>query len=311
MSGGSGGSITLASGTFSILTSGETAATFADDGAVTLYYDNTAALATKSGGGTLTGTWEVTTALVPDASDGAALGTTALEWSDLFLAYGAVINFGDDQDVTLTHNVDRGLTLKNANTGDDSYLVLGLQTGETDIQANDIIAAIDFSAPNEGTGTDANTVAAAIVAISEGDFAADNNATSLSFRTGASGSASEKVKISSAGILTIQGEGSNTTNATQGVAKSWVRATGSGTAAVNDSLNIGSITDNGVGDYTFTLSTNMGNANACLTANSGQATTRSIVDCTTSTFDIDLYDADGGTRGDTGRIFGALHGDLS
>ena len=311
LSGGSGGSITLASGTFSILTSGETAATFADDGAVTLYYDNTAALATKSGGGTLTGTWEVTTALVPDASDGAALGTTALEWSDLFLADGAVINFGDDQDVTLTHNVDRGLTLKNANTGDDSYLVLGLQTGETDIQANDIIAAIDFSAPNEGTGTDANTVAAAIVAISEGDFAADNNATSLSFRTGASGSASEKVKISSAGILTIQGEGSNTTNATQGVAKSWVRATGSGTAAVNDSLNIGSITDNGVGDYTFTLSTNMGNANACLTANSGQATTRSIVDCTTSTFDIDLYDADGGTRGDTGRIFGALHGDLS
>ena len=51
------------------------------------------------------------TAFVPDASDGAALGTSSLEFSDLFLADGAVINFGDDQDVTLTHAADVGLTL--------------------------------------------------------------------------------------------------------------------------------------------------------------------------------------------------------
>ena len=48
---------------------------------------------------------------MPDASDGAALGTTSLEFSDLFLADGAVINFGDDQDVTLTHVADAGLLL--------------------------------------------------------------------------------------------------------------------------------------------------------------------------------------------------------
>ena len=52
-----------------------------------------------------------TTAVVPDTSDGAALGTTSLEWSDLYLADGAVIGFGDDQDVTLTHVVDTGLLL--------------------------------------------------------------------------------------------------------------------------------------------------------------------------------------------------------
>ena len=52
-----------------------------------------------------------TTAVVPDASDGAALGTTALEWSDLYLADGAVIGFGDDQEVTLTHVADTGLLL--------------------------------------------------------------------------------------------------------------------------------------------------------------------------------------------------------
>ena len=50
-------------------------------------------------------------ALSPSSSDGSSLGTTALEWSDLFLADGAVINFGDDQDVTLTHAADVGLTL--------------------------------------------------------------------------------------------------------------------------------------------------------------------------------------------------------
>jgi hypothetical protein len=39
---------------------------------------------------------------VPTASDGAALGTTALMWSDLFLASGGVINLNNG-DVTLTH----------------------------------------------------------------------------------------------------------------------------------------------------------------------------------------------------------------
>jgi len=51
------------------------------------------------------------TALSPMASDGLALGTAALEWKDLFLADGAVISFGDDQEVTLTHVHDTGILL--------------------------------------------------------------------------------------------------------------------------------------------------------------------------------------------------------
>lgn len=51
-----------------------------------------------------------TTAFVPDASDGAALGTTSLEFSDLYLADGALIYFGDDQDINITHVADTGLT---------------------------------------------------------------------------------------------------------------------------------------------------------------------------------------------------------
>ena len=55
-----------------------------------------------------------TTAFVPDASDGASLGTTSLEFSDLFLADGALIAFGNDQDVTITHLADAGLLLNGA-----------------------------------------------------------------------------------------------------------------------------------------------------------------------------------------------------
>ena len=47
----------------------------------------------------------------PSSADGAALGGASNEWADLFLADGAVINLGDDQDVTLTHVADAGVRL--------------------------------------------------------------------------------------------------------------------------------------------------------------------------------------------------------
>lgn len=43
----------------------------------------------------------INTALLPDANDGAALGSTTLQFSDLFLAEGGVINW-DNSDLTLT-----------------------------------------------------------------------------------------------------------------------------------------------------------------------------------------------------------------
>ena len=43
--------------------------------------------------------------LTPGTSDGTALGTTSLMWSDLFLASGSVINL-DNGDVTLTHSAN-------------------------------------------------------------------------------------------------------------------------------------------------------------------------------------------------------------
>ena len=46
-----------------------------------------------------------TTAMLPDTNDGAVLGSATLQWSDLFLATGAVINFGNGN-TTITHATD-------------------------------------------------------------------------------------------------------------------------------------------------------------------------------------------------------------
>ena len=67
----------------------------------------------------------------------------------------------------MTHVADTGLNIKNTATGDDKPVVLTLQTGETDIAANDVLGTINFQAPDETTGTDAQLVAAGIEAVSE------------------------------------------------------------------------------------------------------------------------------------------------
>ena len=145
------------------------------------------------------------TAFVPDAANGATLGTASLEFADMYLHDGGIVYFGADQDVELAHVADVGLTLKTATTSDDTKATLTLQTGDTDIAANDVLGQLHFQAPDEGAGTDAILVAAGIAAISEGNFSASNNATKLSFQTGASEAAAEKMSLSSGGDLTVSG----------------------------------------------------------------------------------------------------------
>ena len=145
----------------------------------------------------------VGTSIVPSSADGATLGSASAEFSDLFLADGGTIQLGNDQDVRIIHDADDGLIFKSTATGDDNPFLLTLQTGETDIASGDVLGQIDFQAPDEGTGTDAILVAAGIAAVSEGDFSASSNATKLSFRTASSETASEKMSLSSAGLLTV------------------------------------------------------------------------------------------------------------
>jgi hypothetical protein len=119
------------------------------------------------------------------------------------LTDSGAIKFGADSDVTLTHDPDDGLFFKSAATADDNPVLLTLQTGETDLAANDVIGKISFQAPDEGTGTDAILVSAAIQAVAEGDHSSSSNATRLEFHTGASELATSQMTISSGGIVGI------------------------------------------------------------------------------------------------------------
>ena len=56
-------------------------------------------------------TGNVTVSGNPVSADGEALGSTSLEWSDIYLADGGIIYLGADQDVTLTHVADTGILL--------------------------------------------------------------------------------------------------------------------------------------------------------------------------------------------------------
>jgi len=106
------------------------------------------------------------TAFVPDASGGADLGTTALEFNDLFLNDSGSIQFGDDQDTTLTHTDGTGLTLNSTNKlcfNDASQFVQGssnaiLSIGATDeidltATAVDLNGTLDVSGNAQFSGT--------------------------------------------------------------------------------------------------------------------------------------------------------------
>ena len=151
------------------------------------------------------GTTNFSGAITPAASDGAAIGSASLEWSDLYIADGGVIYFGDDQDVKITHVADTGLTIKNAHTSGNSGVgaVLTLQTGDTDMADGNVMGHIKFQAPDEGQGTDAILVGAGILAEAEGDFSSSSNATAMVFQTASSETATEKMRLDSNGDLGI------------------------------------------------------------------------------------------------------------
>tara|TARA_R110001592_G_scaffold354604_1_gene654347 strand:+ start:339 stop:737 length:399 start_codon:yes stop_codon:yes gene_type:complete len=65
--------------------------------------------------------------------------------------------------------------------------------------------------------------------------------------------------VTTAGSIDVTGEGnSTTTNLQQGLAKSWVNHTDA--AAITDSLNVASGTDNSTGNYDLTFTNPMANA---------------------------------------------------
>ena len=160
---------------------------------------------TTNGSGTLS--FSTISSNTPSSADGQALGSASLEWSDLFLADGGEIKFGNDQDVSLIHNADKGLKLKSTATSDDTPAIFTLQTGDTDIGDADVIGKIEFQAPDEASGTDAILVGAAIQAVAVGDFSSSANAMELQFMTAESATASAKMRIRGDGKVGISPDG--------------------------------------------------------------------------------------------------------
>jgi hypothetical protein len=145
------------------------------------------------------------TAAMQIASDGDVTFVDDVNIGDnLFLrSDGSRLYLGANDEIYLYHHHDTGVILVNTLTADNKPVVMTLQSSEDDIAINEVIGRIDFKAGGEDSGTDAILVCAGIAAVSEGDFSASNNATKLSFRTAASETATEKMSLSSAGLLTI------------------------------------------------------------------------------------------------------------
>ena len=157
------------------------------------------------GSGTLS--FVTASANTPSSADGQALGSASLEWSDLFLADSSTIQFGNDQDVILTHVPDVGLKLSHEATGDNLPIVLNLESEEDAIVSGEEIGRIDFTAGDSG-GTDAILTAASIAATAEDTFAADNNSTGLAFKLGVSAAATEMFRMTHDGDFKIITDGS-------------------------------------------------------------------------------------------------------
>jgi len=129
---------------------------------------------------------------------------------------------------------------------------------------------------------------------------------------------STPVVSASANSMTIRGEGSAQTSIQQGLAKTWLRMTGDGTPAVDDSLNITGITDQATGNYRVAIANDMGSANYAATTGAGGASSNNtLMNCSTpddalgaGTIDLDLQYAHQ-TVNDPEIVSFALHGDLA
>ena len=77
----------------------------------------------------------------------------------------------------------------------------------------------------------------------------------------------------SGGSISVQGEGTETTNLQQGLIKAWMNLNGSGTIALRDSFNVSGVVDNGGGNYTKSLTNNMAATHSSGTAGSGCSNT--------------------------------------
>jgi hypothetical protein len=118
-----------------------------------------------------------------------------------------------------------------------------------------------------------------------------------------------------AGSVTVQGEGTATTNLQQGIAKCWFQIIQNTTHTIQDSFNVGSIVDAGAGETTVNFSNVMANSDwsGVLTAQS--ANNRRAMNNAPNTIRIKVEVYQVSTNSNpadaTGGVSGTIHGDLA
>jgi hypothetical protein len=117
-------------------------------------------------------------------------------------------------------------------------------------------------------------------------------------------------------ITIVAGAGNITThNVQDSLAKSWINLDGSGTVAILESLNVGSITDQGTGQYLTTFSNNFQTADYCYSGGMPMGTTKGTLraqdnaDSTTSAFTADIFSD--GSNSDQDHYCVVFHGSLA
>ena len=123
-----------------------------------------------------------------------------------------------------------------------------------------------------------------------------------------------------AGSITVVAEGNGTTtNLQQGLAKAWVDFDGSSTAAIRDSYNITSLTDQGTGQYQFAITNDMSSQYFSITTNTGNRDSSNAGITRSSqggsgaagTFHCEIMDDGGNANTDAAAAQALIHGDLA
>lgn len=186
--------------------------------------------------------------LSPNASDGSALGTTSLMWSDLFLASGAVINFNNGN-ATMTHAAG-SLT-----TAVTTFAITGALTVSTTAAITGA-ATLSSTLAVTGAATLSSTLAVSGTAEVTGNFSVNTNKfnvtaasgnTTVAGTLGVTGAATLSSTLDVTGASTVTG--ALTANNAAGVtAKNTVKAFGNVVNGVlsSNSFNVASVVDNGV-----------------------------------------------------------------
>ena len=116
--------------------------------------------------------------------------------------------------------------------------------------------------------------------------------------------------VTSAGDITITSEGGAATQSLQqGLNKAWFQFAGRGTPALNDSLNISSLSDVSTGNFDLSFTNNM--ANTTYAFSNGQGWDVGVTSSTTSGTDKDLIFSSGPRVLHVNMADGAYDPDLS